>query len=123
MRAVVVWIHDPPASPNARPKKLRERMAMAKAERERAMACCYMVRNRDRAAPFYSGTVEFEVHRNRLLDYDNLVSSLKHMQDGVCQAFLPAGDGPTAPYRWRYSQVQVKKALPQGVKVRIFASE
>ena len=98
---VVFWIPGAPRSPNRRPGKLRERMALARAERERAIAWAYVTKNREMIQPIFGpATVHFDVFRHRLLDADNSVSSLKHIQDGVCRVLLPDGYGPSSPYRW-----------------------
>ena len=95
-------------------------MALARAERERAIAWAYVTKNREMIQPIFGpATVHFDVFRHRLLDADNSVSSLKHIQDGVCRVLLPEGDGPSAPYRWEYVQTKAQPGESTGTMVTI----
>lgn len=94
-------------------------MRLAKAEREKAMACAVAVRNGERAEPFRGPAhVHYEIRRVRLLDTVNAWGSLKHLEDGVVAIFLPHGDGPTAPYRFTMSQTPVPRGA-EGLLVTI----
>ena len=100
-------------------------MALIKMEREKARACALAaVRTK-----YPSGEdtwvgptmIDFEVRTSRVFK-DQLVmpGCLKHVQDGLCLAVLPLGDGPKTPYRWNMpSQVRVKRRAEEGVMVTI----
>ena len=115
-----------PASPNHRGTTLRARLALLKAERERAYLAACSTRNAH-AWPRITGParITWTVYRHRLLDpMVNLPASLKHYQDGLCRALLPLGDGPGTPYTWEApTQVKIPADEDEAVTVTITTPE
>ena len=98
---VVIWIPGAPRSPNRRPRTTRERMSLVKTERDKAYACAVAVRNVRGLSPIAGpALIGTELHLRRPRDPWNAVASLKAVQDGLCRALLPLGDGPETPYTW-----------------------
>lgn len=98
---VTIWIPGAPRSPNRRPRTTRGRMSLVKTERDKAYACAVAVRNRlGLAAITGPAVIRTELRLRRPRDPWNAVASLKAVQDGLCRALLPLGDGPETPYTW-----------------------
>lgn len=65
--------------------------------------------------------IEFEIRTSRVFkDRLQLGGALKRVQDGVCDAVLPLGDGPHTPYIWKEpTQVKVRAKKDEGTQVTI----
>ena len=123
-----VWIPGIPLGMNAfRKLNTRGRMARVEMERSKAKMCALAA-----VRPLYpSGedvwtgptVIDFEMRTSRVFkDALILGGALKAMQDGLCLAVLPLGDGPAAPYQWNPpTQVKVQRKIEEGVMVRIRA--
>lgn len=126
LRELTVFIPGLPLGMNAfRQRNTRGRMSVVKSEREKARMCALAaVRTKypsGRDTWVGPTVIDFEVRTSRVFK-DQLVmpAALKHVQDGVCLAVLPLGDGHKTPYRWNMpSQVRVKRRAEEGVLVTI----
>lgn len=129
MRSLTLWLPGRVPSPNQlwrlHPMRRAERV---KAMRRRAFLASWSELNRRRMGTFTGPTrVHFEVRRVRLLDGDNLWSSVKAIRDGLCEwrtkrsvlyGILPLGDGPTSPYTFEVIQIRVAKE-DEGVWIEV----
>lgn len=130
-RTLDVWVPGATLGWNAF-KKLttRQRMARTKTDRTKAYMCAIKaVREKYPRAADQTWTgftaIDFEVRAIRLRDTLFIQgSSIKAIQDGICQAVLPLGDGPKTFYQWNPpTQVKVGTKAEEGVMVRIATIE
>ena len=133
MHDLQVWIPGVVVSVNTfRRRSTRGRMATIKVERQKAqMLTLKAVRETYRSGEdTWTGptSIDFEIRTSRVLkDHLQVGAALKHIQDGVCLAVLPHGDGPVvpgskvpSPYAWNEpTQVKVKARKDEGVLVTI----
>jgi hypothetical protein len=126
VRTLEIWIPGLPLGTNAfRKLNTRGRMSRTEMERTKAKMCALAaVRPKYRAPDdVWLGptAIDMEIRTSRVFkDLYVVANSLKAIQDGICLAVLPLGDGHKTPYQWRQpTQVKVKTRAEEGVRVQI----
>ncbi|HJY46682.1 MAG TPA: hypothetical protein VJ301_18860 [Propionibacteriaceae bacterium] len=71
------------------------------------------------AAPSRPKRVHFTCYTGQAFDDDNLISSLKHVRDGLVDARLISGDAPRDGHVFSYEQRSGWPPAKQGVRVSV----